>query len=143
MNGTGTIGVETFRVHPEPDGRLFAIVIIEDTLAKMRARMIEETGSCHVDQIGCCVAVSPTTDAHAGIFAVVYLSRERLGSGLVAHELTHCAFRAAEAIGLRVAHWERTDDQPDVATTEEMFALMLERLTAEFWSNAYAIGVVV
>lgn len=134
------VAAETFRLHPEPDERLFALVVIADTLAEMRARMIAEVGSCHADQLGCCVSVSAKSEDAAGIFAVVYLSRDRLGSGLAAHELTHLAFRAVEAMGLRIAHWEHAG-APEVTSAEEAFCMVVERLTAEFWRNVYALGL--
>ncbi len=139
--GSGTVPPESFRVHPWEAAPDYFLVHISPTLEEMRLVMDEHTGWCHPDQLACCIRCEPaneeTRERFGALFGMLFFSQEALGSGLVAHELAHAAFRSVESLDLRVAHWDRTSERA-ASWTEELYCNCLERLTRTFWTEAYA-----
>jgi hypothetical protein len=127
---------ETFRIKSGDDQWL---VYLCATLDEMRALLRERTGECHPGQLGMCLSVASDDRTLRG---ALFLSREALGSGLVAHELAHAAFRTCEARGLTVFHQmrpQRTDGLQATHPHEETYCHVLEELTREFWRAYYRL----
>lgn len=138
-----TIPPESFRISVL--GKWF-LVHIAETVDDMQATMKGHVGGCHPQQLACVVSIDSYDESLTGCIGFIFMPRDHLGSGLVAHELAHAAFRVCDVIGLRVAHWERPLVQfraPSDTTTspsEESFCSMLETLTQKFWTKVYECG---
>lgn len=147
MSHAGTVPLETFRIRPRRRSRLYVIVHVAETLEAMRQAMEHHTGSVHPKTLACVVACRDAfkDGPYAGLVALLFLAKERLGVGLVGHELTHAGFRVAERYGWKVEHQpgpEAMADQWADFSTEERFCHVVEHLTSDFWRKAYRHGVV-
>lgn len=135
---------EQFRVYPLGEETApFFVVSVSDTLAEMRALLDEhEFPATRTVLASCISATRPYDDDHIGW---VFFAREALGSGMVAHEMAHAAFRMADACGVRVEHWRRPKfDGVDMSNgREEVYASVIENLTRQFWREAYERGIAV
>jgi len=137
---------ETFRVYPlEDDPEFYFIVHISWTLDEMRETMRATLGLDAADVLACCYAVSAEDNArYAGLLGFLFFARERMGSGIVAHELVHAGFRTADASGVHIIHSDRRKDDAGLEWTnenEEQYADVVETLTKQFWREAYARGL--
>jgi hypothetical protein len=130
---------ETFRVTPAPDQPWYLSVWLYDTCEEMRASLHADGWTEGDDPElalgGCCFGVEHAVDP---VFAVVHLPRDILGSGLVAHEMTHAAFRYMERLGLTVTHGPDGTLRQRACGVEETFCSVVEHLNAGFWTAYYA-----
>lgn len=132
---------ESFRLYPYGDDAGFFVVHLASSLKELRQTMATHTGETRTHLVG--AVIHATSEQIVQLIGVVYFSLDHLGSGLVSHELAHAAFRAMERRDLRVDHWNRQGGE-DLQTSdnEEEFCLILERLTRQFWKEAYGRGFV-
>jgi hypothetical protein len=134
---TGTVPPETFRISAL--GHWF-LVHVAATPEAMRAAMRRHVTSCDPNQLAAVVAVS---DPKGGLFVdcagFIFLPQSALGAGLVAHELSHAAFRLMERHGWRVEHDVRVGDATN--EVEETYCKAVEELTRDFWNHAYDLGL--
>lgn len=147
MTRPGTTPPETFRIRPRPSSRLFVLVHVAETLAAMRQAMLDHTGYCHPKTLACIVACSDASEdrKNAGLVALAFFAKEKLGVGLVGHEMTHAGFRVAERYGWRVEHGPLYGETPvrwKDFSTEERFCHVVEHLTIDFWRKAERHGCI-
>jgi hypothetical protein len=85
-----------------------------------------------------------------GLCGIIYIPRTHLGAGLVAHELSHAAFRYCERRRLRIEHWKWGPPafglsvkakKVRVDSSEEVFCDVVEHLSRQFWSEIFARGL--
>ena len=132
---------ESFRLYPYGDDTGFFVVHLASSLKELRQTMATHTGGTRTHLVG--AVINATSEQISQLLGVVYLAKDHMGAGLVGHELAHAAFRAMDRRDLRVDHWSRQGDS-DLQTSdnEEEFCLILERLTRQFWKEAYGRGFV-
>lgn len=138
----GTMPPETFRISAAPlFSWPFFVVHIAASVEAMREIMRDHSGGCHPAQLGAVIGVAdPNPDGpYTACAGIVYLSEDRVGAGLVAHELGHAAFRLCERVGLTIRHWDRGASL-ETNPSEETYCDVLERLTRDFWRQYYAHG---
>ena len=132
---------ETFRIRPWKQSRRFFVVHVAENQEAMHRAMEESGILAREPYLGMCVSTSSDSKGWRGLLGVVFVSRQSVGGGLVAHELAHAAFRTIERKGGRVAHWERGRDLGAGMTTtnesEEQFCRILEHLVKDFWTRWY------
>lgn len=137
---------ETFRIRPFPNSKAWFLVHVSPDLTRMRATMRKTIGDCHPKQVAASLGLDPVgraaKRAHPGICGVLFFAKTWLGAGLVAHELSHAAFRVCERHGIRVQHWRTPgyafETQPPMwrASDEEKYCNFVEYLTRDFWRQA-------
>ena len=140
MTRPSALPPETFRLFPLPRRRAYFLVHIARTRPQMLRTMRGTVGFAHPRQLACVVGVS--SSRHRGLLGVIFFPRSSLGAGLVAHELAHAAFRVADRCGRKVRHWRPVLRARLGATAnrdEEMYCTILERLTRQFWVEAYRL----
>lgn len=140
-------GEVAFRVHPLPDDEFHFLVRILPTLREMRAAM-DASGCPRSSEVLACCWSTGDPFANGGQLGVLFFALDRLDAGIVAHEMVHAGFRAAEACGVRVEHWDHDWSVPTADaktskanTNEEQYADVVEQLIAQFWREAHAAGV--
>jgi hypothetical protein len=140
MSRNGTVPPETFRIKPDPDDPGFFVVHVAKSLAAMRKATKEHLRYTHPKMLGYCVEV--TSEEMPDLLGIIFLAQPLKG-GVVVHELAHATFRALERRNVRVKHWLHTNNKtgPNGHASEEVFALMLENLTSNFWTEAYDRGL--
>lgn len=142
----GDLPVETFRVRPFAGRADHFIVHVADDVAGMRLAMRVLGARPKRHQIAACVAYRSRANPH--LWGVLFFAKTRLGAGVVSHELAHAAFRVVEREGYRVEHWADRDPRSSAlakrraVSSEERFCYALQRLTTNFWTEAYLRGVV-
>lgn len=148
---SGPLPVETFRLQAFRRGPGHFLIHVADSLQEMRLAMRVFGVKPHRLQLGACIQVEGQGPLKH-LLGVVFMSRTHFGAGLVAHELAHAAFRAVERRGLKVRHWAHAD-RPSWQRSrgghlrvksrhpEEQFCDILERLTRDFWTEAYTRGL--
>ncbi len=138
---TATPPPESFRIGTL--GRWF-LVHIAPSLRDMHDTMKAHVGGCS-DTLTAAVVMIRGDDDFETCAGFVFFAKPRLGAGLVAHELAHCAFRIMELSNMRVEHWNRAfiGDEPTKSATdasEETYCAVVETLTRDFWAKAYEHG---
>ena len=143
-----TVPPITFRLRARPTSRCWFVVHVADSLTAMRRTMRKSAGWAHPNQLAAVDSVRITDPRLRGLIGIVYFAKSHLGSGLVAHELTHAAFRYAEHVRVQVRHWEWRDkpatlggDKTTTVPAEEFLCSVVEHLNREFWLKAYRAGL--
>lgn len=129
--------LESFRVRPVKGTRYYFLVHLASDLKAMKAAMRKHTGSAHPQQLAACVAARGRGESNQGLVGLLFFATSHLGSGIVAHEMAHAAFRYCELKRLRVAHWDRPTHPERTNVVEESFCDYLEELTRQFWCRYY------
>lgn len=143
-----TLPEETFRIRPWRDSDLWFLVHVAPNVVTMRRELRAFLGECHSAQLAAVVSCEPNDPAARRsrvrhMVGVIFFARTWLGSGIVAHELSHAAFRVCNRLGIRVDHWSdpsRTlaEQRPMwEASAEEKYCGFAEHLTRDFWRAAY------
>jgi hypothetical protein len=141
----------TFRIQPSHSSRLYLIVHVAKDVKEMRRTMRRVVGECHPRQVAGVMGLAPDRQSDVmfdDAVAIMFFGKDWIGAGLVAHEMAHAAFRVAERKHLKVDHWVdqgytfRTQPAPSKASAEERYANIVEHLTRDFWTKAYAAGLV-
>lgn len=138
---------ETFRLYPWPFGQQYFSVYVAPTFGAMCGALINAFGVDAVPSgIVACVCNGPLIE-RGDMMGMAFFSRTDLRREVVAHELSHVAFRALEWRDVRVKHWVR---QPRKSVklrlaaghdSEEQFATILGLLTQQFWQEACGRGL--
>lgn len=147
-----TLPPETFRIRPQQGSRYYFVVHVGTGLGTMRAAMRRHSGWAHPKMLGAVDSVRHRLPSGrlTGCCGVIYFSRRHIGTGIVAHELAHAAFRLSERLGDRVEHWRwreggrvtHVDGSATTVPSEERYCVLVEGLSRDFWNKAYATGLV-
>jgi hypothetical protein len=146
-----------FHVYPlatiggEVDREYYFAVCVYETIADMRAAMVAmgRSGIQADHALASCITTNSVGDPENRMLGVLMFAEDHFGSGVVAHEIAHAAFRVAERCGVRVTHWRRAkpwwrrwrDEVDQGCMQEEIYADVVEALTRQFWREAYARGI--
>jgi hypothetical protein len=121
---------ELFCIYPWDEYADYFEVCVEPDKESMHSAFAALTGKvAHPDGQAC---VCPIDDGSPRV-GVVLFAADRIGVGIVAHEMAHAGFRALERRGYVVDH--DVNDGQDSA--EETYANVVERLNRQFWEAAY------
>lgn len=144
---------EAFRIPvPYSDGEI--VVYLYPDVAALNAALSDYGVDVEQPYIGLYSDVVPADQNDAlvaDVVGVLCLARDHMGSGLVAHELAHAAFRTLERERLKLRHWHQRkpfwarvlwwyDVVARSNDVEERYCMTLERLTRSFWEEWFAHG---
>lgn len=130
---------ETFRIYPDVPSSRYFLVHVARSKGWMRREIKRTCGSCSPKAIAHC-AGTRGTGRYKPMLGFVFFCKEYFGSGIVAHELAHAAFRVAQVD----KRWPRlrTTKQVSRRDTEERYAETVGNLSRTFWQQAYDTGTV-
>lgn len=136
---------ETFRIYPQEGAADYFIVYVGEDDADMHRAMARVDTPRIESVVAACISMS-VTEPYADLVGMLFFSRATLCASIVAHEMAHAGFRFAERCCVRIEHWDRECEpgDPSVEMTnknEEEYADVVERLTGQFWKEAYARNV--
>lgn len=143
-----TVPPIAFRLRPRPTSRYWFAVHVAKSLTAMRRTMKRSSGWAHPNQLAAVDSAWSADPQLRGMIGIIYFANNHLGVDLVAHELTHAAFRYAEHVRVEVRHWAWRNQpatlgrgKTTTVPSEEFLCSVVEHMNREFWQKAYRAGL--